>query len=269
MKKDDLTVRRAQSLADYQACIEIQKEVWSLRSGDDQSSTMASLALLKIANEHGGCVLVAEDSTQEPVGFSFAMLGKRMWWSHMTAVRDKYRNRSVGLALKLRQREECLAEGIHEIEWTFDPLQAVNAHFNFQKLGVTVRRYEENVYGTTTSVLHHGLPTDRFIAEWALESDQVRDRICEDRAIILRDLDGIVPINTSERNAQLDLTDDYLLLEIPSDIKRVHEPVAWQKMLRLVCNHYFTAGYAITDFFRLTTDRPRALYLLSRISALL
>jgi predicted GNAT superfamily acetyltransferase len=269
MEKDNLTVRRAQNLTDYQSCVEIQKEVWSLTGSDDQSSTMASLALLKIANEHGGCVLVAEDPSQRLVGFSFALLGKGVWWSHMTAVLPEYRNRNVGLALKLRQREECLGEGIHEIQWTFDPLQAANAHFNFQKLGVIVRRYEENVYGSTTSVLHHGLPTDRFIAEWRLESDRVKDRIGEGKAIILRDLDGIVPINISETNARLDLTDEYLLLEIPSDIRRVHEPAEWQMMLRQVCSHYFSAGYSVTDFFRLTTDRPHALYLLSRTSALL
>src|SRR5207244_3010554 len=52
------------------------------------------------------------------------------------------------------------------IEWTFDPMQALNAHLNFSKLGVVVEEYEENVYGESTSPLHKGNPTDRFIAEW-------------------------------------------------------------------------------------------------------
>ena len=30
------------------------------------------------------------------------------------------------------------------VEWTYDPLQAVNAHFNFARLGVVVEEYEEN-----------------------------------------------------------------------------------------------------------------------------
>ena len=37
------------------------------------------------------------------------------------------------------------------IEWTYDPLQALNAHLNFAKLGVVVEEYEENIYGESSS----------------------------------------------------------------------------------------------------------------------
>ena len=58
-----------------------------------------------------------------------------------------------------------LAMGIDLIEWTYDPLQALNAHLNFAKLGVVVQEYAENIYGESSSPLHHGTPTDRFIAD--------------------------------------------------------------------------------------------------------
>ena len=39
-----------------------------------------------------------------------------------------------------------------------------------ERLGAIVRRYVLNQYGTTTSPLHGGLPTDRCIAEWWIAS---------------------------------------------------------------------------------------------------
>ena len=58
--------------------------------------------------------------------------------------------------------------GIDLIEWTFDPMQALNAQLNFTRLGVVVDEYEENIYGESSSPLHRGTPTDRFVAEWKL-----------------------------------------------------------------------------------------------------
>jgi predicted GNAT superfamily acetyltransferase len=75
--------------------------------------------------------------------------------------------------LKLRQREEALGRGVDLVEWTFDPLELRNAFFNIERLGAVVRRYVLNQYGTTTSHLHGGLPTDRCIAEWHLRSRRV------------------------------------------------------------------------------------------------
>ena len=37
-----------------------------------------------------------------------------------------------------------------------------------------MRRYSENQYGVTASPLHGGLPTDRCIAEWWINSPRVR-----------------------------------------------------------------------------------------------
>ena len=48
--------------------------------------------------------------------------------------------------------------GLDLIEWTYDPLQAFNAHLNFARLGVVAHEYEENIYGASTSVLHRGNP---------------------------------------------------------------------------------------------------------------
>ncbi len=54
-------------------------------------------------------------------------------------------------------------------------MQLKNAHFNLMRLGAIVRRYIPNFYGRTTSPLHAGLPTDRLVAEWWIQSKRVQD----------------------------------------------------------------------------------------------
>jgi predicted GNAT superfamily acetyltransferase len=93
--------------------------------------------------------------------------------SHMTGVLPEYRDRKIGRSLKLFQREEALSRDIRLIEWTFDPLETRNAHFNLNRLGAIVRTYIPNFYGVTTSPLHRNLPTDRLLAEWHLDSKRV------------------------------------------------------------------------------------------------
>src|SRR5262249_51251963 len=109
----DVTIRRARGLEDYLACVQLQKDVWKYTEAED----LAAQPMLMISDRFGGSVLVALDSTGRHIGFAFAMPGwqtnKRLfWWSHMTAVLPEYRNREIGLALKLRQRAEALASGI-------------------------------------------------------------------------------------------------------------------------------------------------------------
>ena len=141
-----------------------------------------------------------------------------------------------------------------------DPLQALNAHFNVHKLGVTVREYEENVYGHSPSPLHRGLPTDRFVAEWHLNLDR-------GSGVILRDFDRMPRINEPDQEPNLRLEESPLLLEIPTDINKLREvdptrAKAWQESVRAACAHYFKAGYAITDFILMDQPRPQALYIL-------
>jgi predicted GNAT superfamily acetyltransferase len=94
--------------------------------------------------------------------------------SHMLGVLPAYRDFGIGRLLKLRQRDDAMARGIDLIEWTFDPLEIKNAYFNVERLGAIVRRFVRNQYGTTTSHLHGGLPTDRCTAEWWVSSERVR-----------------------------------------------------------------------------------------------
>jgi predicted GNAT superfamily acetyltransferase len=65
------------------------------------------------------------------------------------------------------------------IEWTFDPLETRNAHFNVERLGAIVRRYLRNQYGASSSPLHGGLPTDRLVAEWWIRKPREKTEVLE------------------------------------------------------------------------------------------
>ncbi len=99
------------------------------------------------------------------VGFAFGFLGREHGHiaihSHMLAVLETYRHLDLGSQLKQAQRERAIAMGIHEMTWTFDPLQSRNAHFNFSKLGVVSDLYKVDFYGPETSSMLHRNSTDR------------------------------------------------------------------------------------------------------------
>jgi predicted GNAT superfamily acetyltransferase len=111
------------------------------------------------------------------VGFVYSLPavhdGRLSQWSHMLGVVPEWRQRGLARALKLAQRDRAIAMSIDLVEWTFDPLQAVNAHFNIASLGVTASEYHENVYGASASLLHGSLPTDRLIAQWWVRAARV------------------------------------------------------------------------------------------------
>ena len=273
MNQVDVQIRRADSIEDYQSAIELQKEVWGFTEEE-----CVRRPLLLIGNRYGGSVLVAERPDGAILGFAYALLcrtggGAPFWWSHMTAVVPSWQGKDLGFQLKLAQRKDALEQGIREIWWTFDPLQAVNAHFNLRKLGVTVRRLEENMYGISASPLHHEMPTDRFIAEWRIDSPGVVDRASGEPPVILRDLDSMVRIFVAAGDRpqapDLEREDSPLVFEIPLDFAAIVKTdrtlaMEWQKAVRTACRHYLLRGYEITDFMIPDKPRRQGLYVLER-----
>lgn len=91
--------------------------------------------------------------------------------SHMLAALPDRRHSGVGTALKLAQRAQALGQGIEVMRWTFDPLVARNAWFNFGKLGVVADRFERSFYGEMRDLLNTGERSDRFSVRWDLHRE--------------------------------------------------------------------------------------------------
>jgi predicted GNAT superfamily acetyltransferase len=166
----EIEYRPCSSVADFTECVRIQNTVWG-------ESISVPVPIFVVAHHTGGQILGAFQDGQM-IGFTQAFTalrgGRLFLHSHVAAVLPPYRDRGVGRRLKLMQRDRALARGIDLIEWTFDPLDLKNGYFNFMRLGVIVRRCIPNCYGITDSPLHAGLPTDRLVAEWWLDSERVK-----------------------------------------------------------------------------------------------
>jgi predicted GNAT superfamily acetyltransferase len=167
----DVVVRKCQTLEEFQLCLALQKEIW--QEADLETEPVTAFV---VAANTGGQVLGAFDGARL-AGLTLAVVGLReglpYLHSHMTGVHSDYRDRGVGRALKLFQRDEALSRNIRLVCWTFDPLEFRNAYFNFNRLGAISRKYLPNFYGVTTSPLHRGIATDRLLAEWHLDSPRV------------------------------------------------------------------------------------------------
>src|ERR1700730_14971354 len=162
-----MVVRKCCALEEFHACVELQREIWG-----EADLELEPVTMFVVASITGGQVLGAFDG-ERLVGYTLALVGLRenrtYLHSHQTGVCPEYRDRGVGRMLKLFQREEALGRNIRWIEWTFDPLELKNAHFNLNRLGAICRRYVKDLYGVTTSPLHRGIPTDRLVAEGRVE----------------------------------------------------------------------------------------------------
>lgn len=168
-----IEVRPLTTHVEFSAAVRLQQEIWGF-----EEIELLPGRLFVVATKIGGLAFGAYDG-ERMVGFCLAIPGikpgaKLYLHSHMLGVRPEYRNAGVGRMLKLAQRDDALSRSIDLIEWTFDPLEIKNAWFNVERLGAVVRRYVHNQYGTSSSRLQGGLPTDRCTAEWWIASNRVK-----------------------------------------------------------------------------------------------
>ncbi|MFL6449646.1 MAG: acetyltransferase [Bryobacteraceae bacterium] len=236
MEPNSLHIRQLQNLPEFSEVVALQQEIWGFHDVE-----LLPRRLFVVASKIGGQVLGAYDGDRL-VAFCLCIPGlkpgsRSYLYSHMLGVLGPYRNTGLGRRLKLAQREFALAVGVDLIEWTFDPLELKNAFFNIEKLGAIVRRFVHNQYGTTSSHLHGGLPTDRLIAEWHLLSARALE--------VLTNADS--PRQREENES--------VRIAVPADIAEIRsrDPErarAVQASIGEQFDEYFRQGLAVTGFER-------------------
>jgi predicted GNAT superfamily acetyltransferase len=271
-----IEIRPIKTQEEYHEVERLQREIWGA-----QDIEIVGFEPLMTAHRNGGVMLGAFDTAQTEermIGFVFGFVGltaegRVKHCSHIAGVANGYRDCGVGYALKLKQREQVLAQGIDLITWTFDPLESRNARFNFRKLGVTCDVYLRNLYGAMRDALNAGLPSDRFQVDWLIASQRVGERLAresegESDSSALSSLmaDGVPLINPLRHSAERTETEsERLLVEIPSDfqsLKAADKNLAleWRLRTRALFEEAFANGYTATD---LLASGKRSYYLLS------
>jgi predicted GNAT superfamily acetyltransferase len=245
-----MEIRQVTTIEEYDACVRLQREVFGLP--DLEISPRRHLI---VTTQAGGWALGAFVEGKL-VGFVLHLQAIRdddiFGYSHMMAVAAEYQNQGVGARLKWEQRARALSEGRNFIKWTFEPIRARNAHFNLNRLGVVVRSYAVNFYGTDyatnpteRSAGALGMDSDRLFASWELRSPRV-EALADGREV-----------SAGQPEATIEIPNDFSAL-LKSD-----PPAAKQEALRIREEFLraFGSGLVCRGFQR---DEKRPKYLLYR-----
>ena len=299
--KSPVVIRDLKTLDECRAVVAVQEAVW----GADGETVPASL--LSVSRKCGGILIGAFvagglQPAGDLVGFVFSLAGIRdgapSQWSHMLGVLPEHRGGRIAERLKLAQRTQAVDAGIKLIEWTFDPLQAPNAHLNLHVLGAVGARYGINVYGALRGPLHRGTPTDRLIMEWWITEPHVARRVwareSDPPARLRRDESSAATARQARLSArsaevmdaplvlQCEAQGDWtrgvrvptdwsarrVLVAVPprfSEMQQQAPPVAleWRLTMREVMTEGFAHEYRAVDFY-LDRDKGGGLYLLAK-----
>jgi predicted GNAT superfamily acetyltransferase len=257
-----LLIRDLRSIEDLYQAIAVEKEVWGSNDDDLTSPTFA------IASREAGHLWLGAFDGPKMAGYAFAFHamenGKLSIHSHMLAVREPYREYDLGTKLKLAQRERAMAQHIHEITWTFDPLQSKNAHLNFAKLGVVSNNYKADFYGLNSSSILHQNSTDRLWVKWPINSRRVENRLRgkDNRQEMLDALANIQPLvrfDGEGKPVRSDLTAalarQRVAIEIPSnigDVEQVNPALAkeWRESTRWAFTESIKSNFFVAEYCR-------------------
>ena len=251
----------------------LQRDVWMITD----TTEIVPKDLMIVVQKNGGLALGAYNSANEMIAFLFGFPGRTTdnhykHCSHMMGVLPSYRHSGVGEALKLRQRDFVLNQGLDLITWTVNPLEGGNAALNFGKLGVICRKFDRNLYGEMTDNLNHGLPSDRFEVEWWIKSPRVQKRLNQKPVLRIKEMQqaGAQFVNKTvfEQGIRIPkeifLTMDVpmLLIETPADFQAVKATslktaLAWSEQTRVIFETCFKNGYMVTEFISETAKNER------------
>jgi chorismate synthase len=250
----DLVLREIEGANEIKAVEDLQKEVWGLPDLDVVPTTQL------VAAKAAGGVLIGAFDGENLIGFVYGFVGyeegRMTHHSHMLAVKPPYRDLSLGYRLKCAQRDFVLAQGITEMTWTFDPLQSLNAYFNFSRLGVVSDRYLVDFYGTDAASFLHQNGTDRLWVTWLLASQPVTQRPESSATNAIKSLVESGNNNAPRlRDLDLEHSGDDVSIDIPADIRSIESQdpktaAAWRSTTRAAFNQAFSVGYVAIAFVR-------------------
>lgn len=272
-----IEIRDLTTIDEFRQVVALEQAIWGYTDLGD----IVTVPVFIFTVHRGATLLGAFSPAGQMVGFAYGVVGMKdgraMQWSHMAGVLPEFRG-GLGYQLKLAQRQRALSQGLDLIEWTFDPLQAMNAHFNFAKLGCVSDEYAVNFYGESTSALHRGTPTDRLVASWRIGEPHVVRRLDQPPALRARahDVAEAPVVNQTEPEGawrvvtSIDLTRDdrRVWIEIPTGFTDMQQQapekaLRWRLDVRQMFEAYFAKGYRAVDFL-LQRDAGFGRYLLAK-----
>ena len=258
----------------------LQRAVWP------GSETDVVPAHMLITAVHNGGLVIGAFTNDQLIGFVFGFPGleftpdgpRPKHCSHMLGIHPSQRDSGIGFSLKRAQWQMVRHQGLDHITWTYDPLLSRNAYLNIAKLGAVCHTYRRSEYGDMRDGLNAGLPSDRFLVDWWINTRRVDRRLSKRarRPLKLDDFSKaeLQPLYTLELGADrlprppehfAPLNGNLTLAEIPPDfvtLKDTDFALArdWRFFSREVFETAFAEGYIVTDFIY---DEARSFYVLA------
>ncbi len=252
-----IEIKKLKTVEEFKQTFEIQKSAWGISDLEIDPHFLMSRV-----QKYGGLLQGLFIDTK-CVGFTYGILGKWQgeifFFSYMAAVMREHQGQGFGFLLKKAQREEVLKMDYNIIRWNFDPLESLNAYFNFHRLGVISSEYERNIYGVGDSGLDKGLPTDRLLVTWNLTSKRVIKKMEKKESKIIE----MIP--TSKIGS---FKDKIAYIEIPRDIRslkknNLNQAYEWRVKTREKFESAFRSGF-VAEKIVFSEDQQRIFYKLTK-----
>ncbi|MGG4498353.1 GNAT family N-acetyltransferase [Brevibacillus reuszeri] len=252
-----IAIRKLTQRKEIELLEELEGKIWD---PDDAIPYHMTLTMSKF----GGLFLGAFDDDQL-IGFLYSFPGftngEIHLCSHMLGFLPEYRKRGLGVQMKWLQLDEARTQGFAKITWTYDPLETVNGVLNIVKLGGIVRTFLPDCYGELNDDFNRGLPTDRFLVEWFVDSSRVkRHRTGQAASPLLDHAPEVLRYEVTDgiprpTEILLQREEAVLLLPVPAhfqDVKRADFEIArhWREWTGQLFTHYLALGYVITSLQR-------------------
>jgi predicted GNAT superfamily acetyltransferase len=287
IRRSNIRVERYLRATVLNDVVELEKRVWKKEGYREVNAPMLYFELAYLTN---GLILTAFDegvySPQEreamakedpwyegdrPIGFAalFADFDHNgpFWYGARMGVDERYQDKNVGEAMVAALYDTAKERNIPRIRWTFDPLQSRNGYIYLRKMGGLVREIGFNYYSAvfTNDQFNRGISTDRFIIEWLIGSDRVRERMEEGKIpeldpAIITDENAINEIEIGADGLEMhgekwlfQSNRSPIFIEIPYNqdhllrTDRVRAQTLRDKC-RALFMHYLARGYVVTDF---------------------
>lgn len=265
---------------DMTAVESLQRAVWP------GSETDVVPAHMLITAVHNGGLLAGAFVEDRLVGFVFGFPGieftpdgpRPKHCSHMMGIHPDHRDSGIGFALKRAQWQMVRHQGLDHITWTYDPLLSRNAYLNIAKLGAVCNTYRRSEYGDMRDGLNAGLPSDRFMVDWWINTRRVETRLGKRARGTLKlddfskaELQPLYALQAESNHLPRPpehfspLEGNLTLAEIPTDFSALKEADFslardWRFFSRELFETAFAAGYIVTDFIY---DQSRGFYVLA------
>jgi predicted GNAT superfamily acetyltransferase len=273
-------IRLLESPEEMTAVESLQRAVWP---GSETDIVPAHMLITAV---HNGGVLAGAFVEDQLVGFVFGFPGieftpdgpRPKHCSHLMGIHPDQRDSGIGFALKRAQWQMVRHQGLDHVTWTYDPLLSRNAYLNIAKLGAVCNTYRRSEYGDMRDGLNAGLPSDRFMVDWWINTRRVERRLGKGARRTLKlddfskaELQPLYSIQTQSDHWLhppehfSPLEGNLTLAEIPSDFSALKDADFslardWRFFSRELFETAFATGYIVTDFIY---DQSHSFYVLA------